>query len=205
MRAVTFVQQTPITPSFPLAKFCYCGLPSKIIINIKTLNVMATTYTRSKADHEESRNEKWPEYRDAYLKTNGKCAVCGATKDLQVHHIYPVSYIYAVGREDLELNFKNYMTLCETEHGSVGENHHLLIGHLDNFKSRNSNVKGDTARFKAAAHTEAAIKADSKWKAEKATRPKPAENMTQSEKDDLKKELEDVFGAKPQISNLSGM
>jgi len=153
-------------------------------------------------DHEVSRNPEWPKYQKAYLDKNGKCVVCGATTDLQVHHMYPVSYIYAVKREDLELNFSNYMTLCETEHGHPGENHHLLIGHLDSFKSRNVNVKPDAARFKGIAHTAAAIRADSKWLAEMHARPKPAAEMTQAEKDELTTELNRVFGAKPQISPL---
>jgi 5-methylcytosine-specific restriction protein A len=156
----------------------------------------------SSADHEAYRNPEWPKFRDAYLKTHPKCAVCGATDDLQIHHIYPVSFIYKVGREDLELNFDNYMTLCETEHDHPGENHHLLIGHLGSFKSRNINVVADTAKFKSNPHTEAAIEADSGWSSEKANRPAPAEEMTQQQIDALKEELLTKFGAKPKISPL---
>jgi hypothetical protein len=156
----------------------------------------------SKADHEEKRSPEWPAYRDAYLKANPKCSVCSATTDLQVHHIYPVSYIYEVGREDLELNFKNYMTLCESERGANGENHHLLVGHLDSFKSRNINVRDDSRKFRNRPHKKADIEGDADWKKEKATRPKPASDMTNAEKDALKAELVHLFGPKPQKSQL---
>ena len=54
-----------------------------------------------------------------------------------MHHIFPFHYCIALGRPDLELDDRNLITLCEDEAGKPGQNHHLLVGHLDDFESSN--------------------------------------------------------------------
>lgn len=75
----------------------------------------------------------------------------------------------ALGRPDLELDERNLITLCETEAGSAAENHHLLIGHLDDFESSNLSVVEDaSSTFKG--WMAAKIRADSIWLQKKSAR-----------------------------------
>jgi 5-methylcytosine-specific restriction endonuclease McrA len=85
----------------------------------------------------ESRSPKWPEVRDAFLKENPTCAVCGERKKLQAHHKYPF-HLWP----NLELESTNLITLCETT-----SNHHLLFGHLMNWRAYNVNVVLDAKQW----------------------------------------------------------
>ena len=82
------------------------------------------------------RSPEWPSYRRAWLANHPSCAACGSAKDLEVHHKRPFHLFPA-----LELDMKNYITLCE----SIGSEHHLHTGHLGNFKVYNENVVEDAA------------------------------------------------------------
>ena len=156
------------------------------------------TYTLSKYDREtalaQPRDPKWDEARDKYLKTHHKCVVCGRNTDLQIHHMFPVSYIRELGRPELELDERNFMTLCESDDDSHTENHHLLIGHLDSWKSMNEHVVANAKKF--INHTAAQIKANPQWKAEVAKRPRPATALTKAEKEHIIKLMESKFGKK---------
>lgn len=85
-----------------------------------------------------SRSPKWEEVRKSFLKENPRCATCGAKnsilKPLNVHHEIPFHKDHS-----LELKPSNLITLCRP--------HHLLIGHLMNWKSFNSIVRKDSAYF----------------------------------------------------------
>jgi len=81
------------------------------------------------------RSPKWHGVRDAYLHTHNTCASCGATKNLQVHHIEPFHLF-----PEKELEPTNFITLCE-EKGEAGC--HLKSGHLGNWKTNNANVVKD--------------------------------------------------------------
>lgn len=80
------------------------------------------------------RSGKWPGVRAAHLKAHPTCEVCGAKGDhatpLQVHHVSPFHI-----HPELELDENNLITLCQQ--------HHLLFGHLDSWKSWNKNVRED--------------------------------------------------------------
>lgn len=78
------------------------------------------------------RSSQWPEVRDEFLKSNPTCAACGADKRLNVHHMKPFHL-----HPDLELDPSNFITLC------MVLDCHLLIGHGDNFKAYNPDVKAD--------------------------------------------------------------
>lgn len=83
------------------------------------------------------RSPKWRACRAAYLKLHPTCAACGGRDHLNVHHVHP----YHV-RPDLELDPTNLVTLCED-----GGNCHLMLGHLKNWSSWNTNVRFDASKF----------------------------------------------------------
>lgn len=130
---------------------------------------MAKTETEQK--HEEQRSPDWPEFRDKFIAAFPKCTVCGKGKGdnvgLQAHHIFPFHYCILLGRPDLELDYRNLITLCETEAGRPSEDHHLLIGHFDDFESSNLNVERD-ARVTWSNKTAAQIRNDPLWKQQSA-------------------------------------
>jgi len=84
------------------------------------------------------RSSEWRKIRDAHIKSNPTCAVCGGTKKLNVHHIQPFHM-----HPELELDPTNLITLCTTE--KHGLNCHLLMGHLGNFKRVNPDSVTDAA------------------------------------------------------------
>jgi len=99
-----------------------------------------------------------------------------------VHHIFPLHYCIALGRPDLELDDGNLITLCEDEAGKPGQNHHLLVGHLDDFESSNLAVVEDAARtFHGMDAT--AINSDLTWLRKKASRLRPLQQMTAADKE----------------------
>lgn len=86
-------------------------------------------------NHSGERSSEWPKVRNAFVKKNPKCAVCGKKKSwkrsIQVHHIVPFSV-----DPSLELEESNLITLCG--------DHHLWVGHLGWFQAWNPNVVEDT-------------------------------------------------------------
>lgn len=80
------------------------------------------------------RSPKWPRVEKEHLKEQPCCQYCLGTENLAVHHEIPF-HIDA----SQELSDANLITLCE----APGLEHHLHIGHLDNWKNFNSNVRND--------------------------------------------------------------
>jgi 5-methylcytosine-specific restriction endonuclease McrA len=110
-----------------------------------------------------SRSPEWAGVAREHLLHEPGCAVCGYTgHGLQVHHIKPF-HLYP----ELELDQRNLITLCEIK----GRDHHLLLGHLDDWESYNVHVRNDTKRF----HGESArrLRANSAWQKEVMQRPMP--------------------------------
>ena len=82
------------------------------------------------------RSSKWRTVRKKFMK--GKtCAVCGATKSLECHHIKDFST-----NPELELEPTNLLALCD---GSM--RCHRIWGHLGNWKSINDTIVKDAAWF----------------------------------------------------------
>lgn len=73
-----------------------------------------------------TRSSGWSKVRKEYLKIHNRCEVCGNKKSLQVHHKKDFST-----HPELELDPTNLMTLCGKRRC------HLLIGHLNYWKSIN--------------------------------------------------------------------
>lgn len=78
----------------------------------------------------------------AYRKANPVCAATGKTKNLQVHHVLPVSV-----RPDLAGNPANMITLERSAH--------LILGHGGNYKSYVPDVR-DLCKLIEIQHTVAA-------------------------------------------------
>jgi 5-methylcytosine-specific restriction endonuclease McrA len=79
----------------------------------------------------------------AHLASHPECLVCGRTDAVQAHHIIPVQFCLALGRPELELDFRNLVTLCETGNGVLTDDHHLYVGHLGGFHAFNPEVRAD--------------------------------------------------------------
>ncbi len=109
------------------------------------------------------RSPEWPTVAHAHLALEPGCMVCGHRgQGLQVHHIKPF-HLYP----ELELDPSNLITLCEIR----GRDHHLLIGHLDNWESYNPQVRVDVKKYhKENANT---IRANPAWQKEEQHRPQP--------------------------------
>lgn len=90
-------------------------------------------------DKSRSRSPSWDKVRDAHLECHPVCAACGASDNLQVHHIIP--YRVEASRE---LDPSNLITLCMGKHDC-----HLHVGHGGSFKYYNPNVISDALLFSA--------------------------------------------------------
>jgi hypothetical protein len=142
------------------------------------------------------RSPEWPKVAREHLAKQPHCVCCKPGTNLgaglQVHHIFPFHYCRLLGRPDLELDLRNLITLCEDEPERPGENHHLLVGHLDDFQSSNLGVVRDASNtfFGMVA---AAIRADPRWVSERAARLPHIQAMTLQEKEDFKKAMNTAF------------
>ena len=85
----------------------------------------------------EPRSSQWPKVRDAHLKNDSVCNVCGSKEDLNVHHIVPFHI-----DKSKELDPTNLITLCN--HNGC----HFTFGHLFNWSSSNPDVIADAKTFK---------------------------------------------------------
>lgn len=95
---------------------------------------------QGKAQKGQLRSTKWASIRKKFLESNGKCAVCGGIKKLEVHHKKPFNQ-----NPELELDVDNLITLCESKKNGV--TCHLLFGHLGNYKSINKNIDQDVKEW----------------------------------------------------------
>lgn len=82
------------------------------------------------------RSGSWPRVRREHLADFPACACCGSTKELEVHHVWPV-HLFPM----LELTKSNLLTLCDRCH--------LMVGHLYNWHSYNRHAKEDAATWLA--------------------------------------------------------
>ncbi len=81
-----------------------------------------------------SRHPKWKSISLNYRKKMGKCAVCGKTTNLVVHHKMPFHM-----NPEKELDENNFVVLCENR----PVNCHYLFGHLMNWQGYNPNINED--------------------------------------------------------------
>jgi 5-methylcytosine-specific restriction endonuclease McrA len=111
--------------------------------------------------HGHERSPEWSRVEKEHLQHEPACRVCGYEgRGVQVHHIKPFHL-----HPNLELDPNNLITLCEIK----GRDHHLLIGHLDDWESYNPNVRDDTKRYHK--ESDQQIRANPAWLKEVAHRP----------------------------------
>jgi len=91
------------------------------------------------------RSADWEYVRNTHIKNHPVCALCGTSKDLQVHHIKPFN-IYP----ELELDPKNLITLCTSKYW--GFSCHLIAGHGGCFKYENPWIHEDIEKLKLIAN-----------------------------------------------------
>lgn len=82
------------------------------------------------------RSPKWPNARRAWLAKHPRCEATGCLEEVEVHHIEPFHE-----RPALELDETNFISLRRDVH--------LLLGHLDNWKSHNPSVVNDARKLRA--------------------------------------------------------
>ena len=78
----------------------------------------------------------WPRVRREHLLREPECIACGRSKELEVHHVLPLS----MGGE--ELDPANLVTLC-------ADPCHLVHGHLMAWTRANPEVRKDCTRYRA--------------------------------------------------------
>jgi 5-methylcytosine-specific restriction endonuclease McrA len=111
--------------------------------------------------HGKARSPEWHRVEKEHLLHEPACAACGYQgPGLQVHHIKPFHL-----HPSLELDPTNLITLCEIR----GRDHHLLLGHLDEWESYNPNVRSDVKHFYGKSAEQ--IRSSSAWQKAVAKRP----------------------------------
>ena len=85
-----------------------------------------------------ARSPQWPKVRAEHLKKFPNCALCGSSKDLNVHHVIPVHV-----DKSKELLFDNLITLCDNESKGC----HIRFGHLFSYFSWNVAIKEDAKNW----------------------------------------------------------
>lgn len=129
------------------------------------------------------RSSHWHIVEREFLAANPTCLACGGGP-VQAHHRAPYHYLVdpEINRPDLELDARNLVALCEDEEGRPAQDHHLLIGHLGDFREGNLRVRED-ATGPYHGMTADAIRADAAWVSEAHDgRLKPLDEMTAEEK-----------------------
>ena len=142
-----------------------------------------------------ARSSKWSGVERAFRKLHPQCVCCvvASTKHVQIHHRFPFHYCVALGRPDLELDMRNLITLCEWP-SHKNPDHHLMVGHLDDFQSSNLDVAEDAVTFRGM--SEAQIRRDARWIAKVKLRLVPLDQMTAKDKASFTKRMNATFPKK---------
>jgi hypothetical protein len=128
------------------------------------------------ASHGLTRSPHWHHVEQAFLHAHPQCEAGGGTEKLQVHHIFDFHEAILIGRPDAELDPDNLITLSQAPAGE----YHILLGHLDDFRSINSSVWDFVHKYHG--WTAQAIRNDPDWQKAHQTRPEPWDKWTTSEK-----------------------
>ena len=133
------------------------------------------------------RSPEWPRVEKDFLSKNHVCAACGSRQKLNAHHMFPFHFVVLSGRPDLELDERNLITLCTNQNFE----HHLLVGHLDDYESYNPKVK----KFVKTYHGKDAgtIRADRAWQKAHVDRKPHYDKMTPQEKISFRRLLDKTF------------
>lgn len=95
--------------------------------------------------HGIARSPHWEAFKHEFSKLHPKrCAYCDSPIDVQLHHEEPFHL-----KPERELDPTNLIWLCEEN----GTNHHLHVGHCEDWKKFNPRVREDCARNMATMQT----------------------------------------------------
>lgn len=86
----------------------------------------------------QDRASAWRRIRAEHLKKEPVCQACGRSRELEVHHVIPVSFA-----PEKELDPNNLITLC-------GSPCHIVFGHLMNYHCYNKDVRKMAADYRRA-------------------------------------------------------
>lgn len=143
---------------------------------------------------EPPRSPHWHTVEKEHRMIEPTCAICGGSDRIQVHHTSPpFEYCFAIGRLDLELDERNLFSICE---GDVND-HHILVGHLDDFKSWNPDFHTNHHRWKGMSKEQ--IKADKMWQALHESKPPHARDMTHEQLAALRKMVDKLLPPDPAV------
>jgi hypothetical protein len=134
--------------------------------------------------HGIARSPEWSKIEKAHLAKSPICVACPSWKEpahVQVHHIFPFHYCIVLGRPDLELDPRNLITLCEDSPPGIGQDHHLLLGHLDSFASGNVDTEhAATTEFHGLPAEK--IRKSAAWLSKVAARLRPLDAMSSADR-----------------------
>jgi hypothetical protein len=133
------------------------------------------------------RSTAWPDVAKDFRIAHPYCAACGGTEQLNIHHKFPFHYVVLCQRPDLELDPRNLLTLC-VHHDCE---HHVLIGHLDDYESYNPCVLEFVKEYSGL--TGQQIRDDAAWQKAAASKPKHLDLMSATEIDAFKTMLDAEF------------
>ena len=169
---------------------------------LKTLGLQKDHGAVAAASHDIQRSPHWSAVVKSFLKKDSKCDVCQESTIWsgifahQVHHIHAFHFCVLLGRPDLELDHRNLCILCQVP----GQHHHLLIGHLGEFRSYNPQVAEFAQRYRG--WSKAAIEADPFYQQAAANRPKVWGDLTLSEKTAMRAMLDRTLPPDPKVVAL---
>lgn len=141
------------------------------------------------------RSPHWPAVEKAFRKVHPQCVCClvKSVTHVQIHHRFPFHYCVALGRPDLELDPRNLITLCEGPN-KASPDHHLLIGHLADWKSSDLDVAENAITFRGMGAAE--IRKDPRWVKKEANRLIQLDKMTPRDKVAFTKRMNTTFPRK---------
>lgn len=86
----------------------------------------------------QERSSQWRRVRAEHLKKEPVCQACGRSRELDVHHVIPVSF-----DPNKELDPNNLITLCSSPC-------HIVFGHFMNYHCYNKDVRKMVADYRKA-------------------------------------------------------
>jgi hypothetical protein len=140
-----------------------------------------------------TRSPEWPNVEKQFKTAHPKCAACGDAGALNVHHRFPFHYVVLCGRPDLELDPRNLITLCTDK----DDEHHILLGHLDDYESYNPDVLKFVTTY--ANQKNPQIRKDPAFKKAAAGKPKHLNEMSAAEKTAFKNMLDHNLPASAEV------
>lgn len=148
------------------------------------------------------RSPHWETVKKEWFKEHGlNCDACDPSfygkVGVQCHHRHAYHVCKLLGRPDGEVDKRNFRNLCETEKGKPAPNHHLVLGHEDDFQVNNEDLDSDIAKYKG--QDGKAILQESIFAEKVKNRPKPFPQWTKEEKLAYRRMLDETMPPDPEL------